>query len=430
MIENPGPGRSALESKQEALLRLLCHYLIYIGKATSLLENSTDEKSLLTKWKTQWNKPAEFTWHPAKGLEMHYRIEPPADWIVSSSEDESLSSIDIDLSEFDGIEQFTQNADLLKCNSCGMFWTSLDANGFCQICRPDTSSEGPLFLQSPFLEGFDFIDIFGASSPNSNLANTELSSSFDHQPLQRFSTASQESHSTCLSCEKVIEVGSNFCSQACRLCYSEHTDVIDPQTPSKLAIAYSPLTVPPIPPSLNDSARPAQELGLAPSDQTASYWSSGNNAAPEISTHWLGLENGGEQPPDAELRAEMEGKEEIIGRSVPGPQPSILLPSSDHLQSSASAETDGLDPNSQPPIPPPTLSRANNGRAPAKQKKTYFCDACKDEMFRPPKNWHFHRTKSSDYRTCVWCGSPTFDYECTGNCRDGTDRTGRLRLLI
>ncbi|KAF1955603.1 hypothetical protein CC80DRAFT_505477 [Byssothecium circinans] len=129
------------EAKQEALLRLLCHYLIYIGKATALLEAATDEKTLLDRWRNQWNKPAAFTWSSTQGLEMHYRIEPPADWIVSSTEDESLSSIDIDLSEFDDLAQFTQDSDLLKCTTCDNFWTSLDENGVCQICQVDISLE-------------------------------------------------------------------------------------------------------------------------------------------------------------------------------------------------------------------------------------------------------------------------------------------------
>jgi hypothetical protein len=134
-----------LESKQEALLRLLCHYLIYIGKATALLETVTDEKTLLHRWRTQWNKPAAFTWNTTQGLEMHYRIEPPADWIVSSAENESLSSIDIDLSEFEDIAEFTQDSDLLKCISCDSFWCSLDHDGLCQICQLDVSLEVDTF---------------------------------------------------------------------------------------------------------------------------------------------------------------------------------------------------------------------------------------------------------------------------------------------
>ncbi|KAJ4294579.1 hypothetical protein N0V90_008270 [Kalmusia sp. IMI 367209] len=133
-----------LESKQEALLRLLCHYLIYIGKATALLESSSEEKTLLERWRTQWNKPAAFTWNCKQGLEMHYRIEPPANWIVSSSEDESLSSIDVDLSEFDEIALFTEDGDLLKCSSCGTLWTKLDYAGFCQICRPSDSTDSEI----------------------------------------------------------------------------------------------------------------------------------------------------------------------------------------------------------------------------------------------------------------------------------------------
>lgn len=92
---------------------MLCHYLIYIGKATALLELSSQEKSLLEHSRTDWNKPAAFTWDCARGLEMHYRIEPPAEWIVSEEEEESLSSIDVDLTEFDDFALFTQGDDFV-----------------------------------------------------------------------------------------------------------------------------------------------------------------------------------------------------------------------------------------------------------------------------------------------------------------------------
>jgi len=124
-------------------MRLLCHYLIYIGKATSLLEVSSDETTLVSKWRSQWNKPAAFTWNSANGLEMHYRIQPPANWIVSSSEDESMSSIDFDLSELDDCDEFTANTDLLKCIACDTFWAMLDINGYCHNCRPRFDSKWP-----------------------------------------------------------------------------------------------------------------------------------------------------------------------------------------------------------------------------------------------------------------------------------------------
>ncbi|PVI06851.1 hypothetical protein DM02DRAFT_609239 [Periconia macrospinosa] len=126
---------TGLEAKQEALLRLLCHYLIYIGKATSMLEEAPDEKLLLQRWRRQWNRPAAFTWSSNQGLEMHYRIEPPADWIISSLENESLSSIDIDLSEFDDLAEFTQDSDLIKCGSCNTFWAMLNEDSTCDNCH-------------------------------------------------------------------------------------------------------------------------------------------------------------------------------------------------------------------------------------------------------------------------------------------------------
>lgn len=146
VFEGTTVQKTELEAKQDALLRLLCHYLIHIGRTTGMLEDA-NETSLLCKWKKQWDKAAAFTWSSSQGLEMHYRIEPPADWIVSSSENESLSSIDIDLSEFDEFDEFTQGSDLLKCTMCNTFWTLLDSNGICGDCQaiapsssePDTS---------------------------------------------------------------------------------------------------------------------------------------------------------------------------------------------------------------------------------------------------------------------------------------------------
>ncbi|KAF1975937.1 hypothetical protein BU23DRAFT_566147 [Bimuria novae-zelandiae CBS 107.79] len=180
------------ESKQEALLRLLCHYLIYIGKATSLLENSSEEKTLLEKWRTQWNKPAAFTWNYKDGLEMHYRIEPPAHWIVSSSEDESLNSIDFDLSEFDDVAMFTEDGDLLKCTSCGTMWTDLDAAGHCLICQsPEYQDEG--FTQLLSFES-DF-DILAHNSTNSSLQlGLDLNNGSFDDFLPAGSTATETAH--------------------------------------------------------------------------------------------------------------------------------------------------------------------------------------------------------------------------------------------
>ena len=146
------------ESKQEALLRLLCHYLIYIGKPTSLLESSSEEKTMMEKWRSQWNKPAAFTWNSNEGLQMHYRIEPPAHWLVSSSEDESLNSIDVDLSEFDDVAMFMEDGDLVKCTSCGTLWTDLDAAGHCLICQ------SPEYQDDGFTQLLSFESDFGPST--------------------------------------------------------------------------------------------------------------------------------------------------------------------------------------------------------------------------------------------------------------------------
>jgi hypothetical protein len=167
-MDEEEPNNDGPESKQEALMRLLCHYLIYIGKATSLLETSSDEKSLANTWRSQWNKPAAFTWNSSNGLEMHYRIQPPANWIVSSSEDESMSSIDFDLSELDDGDEFTANTDLLKCTACDTFWAILDTNGYCQNCQPP-------FDSSWLFQDADIISNLGVSFDSTVDLETDLS---------------------------------------------------------------------------------------------------------------------------------------------------------------------------------------------------------------------------------------------------------------
>ncbi|KAF2117854.1 hypothetical protein BDV96DRAFT_644191 [Lophiotrema nucula] len=133
VVDNLTSHENAPETKPESLLRLLCHYLIYIGKVASLLESSSDESVLVKKWKNDWNKPAAFTWTSSHGLEMHYRIEPPGDALVPSSEDESMSSMDIDLLDLDN--DFMSDSELPRCSACGTHWAILDASGYCPNCQ-------------------------------------------------------------------------------------------------------------------------------------------------------------------------------------------------------------------------------------------------------------------------------------------------------
>ncbi|KAF2266715.1 hypothetical protein CC78DRAFT_566768 [Lojkania enalia] len=189
-----------IESKYEAISRLLCYYLIYIGKAASLLTAGSDEKTLVSRWESQWNKPAAFTWNPTRGFEMHYRIEPPADWIVSRSEDESMDSIDIDLTDFDQTEEFTMNTDLLKCAGCGSFWASLDVLGLCHECGPAFSSTG-----------------FG-SEGSIPISDTCIYTSFSAHPDCTFNDVASPSWSM-LECPKSFET----------LAIEKTTPAIDPQ---------------------------------------------------------------------------------------------------------------------------------------------------------------------------------------------------------
>ena len=173
------------ERKQDALLRLLCHYLIYIGKATALLEDCSNEKNLLQTWRTRWNKPAAFTWSDTEGLEMHYRIEPPADYLVSSSEDESLGTIDLDLSDFEDAALFTQDSDLVKCTACGAFWSDLDPEGVCYSCRL-TTQDGEKGLSTFLATGLDLsasdtLSMFNAPALNIAFGDTNEPGVWPHQ---------------------------------------------------------------------------------------------------------------------------------------------------------------------------------------------------------------------------------------------------------
>lgn len=61
-----------------------------------------------------------------------------------------MSSIDIDLSDFDDGAEFTVNTDLLKCTACGSFWASLDTNGCCENCNPIVVNSGTRYDKEVF----------------------------------------------------------------------------------------------------------------------------------------------------------------------------------------------------------------------------------------------------------------------------------------
>jgi hypothetical protein len=106
---------------------------------------------------------------------MHYRIQPPADWIVSSSEDESMSTIDLDLSEMDGSqESVTVNAKTIKhCTSCNMVSVVLGQSGRCEQCGlfqaeqtgtgDEWTGEDPFPVSLSF--GMDLFDHWDGSVP-------------------------------------------------------------------------------------------------------------------------------------------------------------------------------------------------------------------------------------------------------------------------
>ncbi|KAF2732442.1 hypothetical protein EJ04DRAFT_578393 [Polyplosphaeria fusca] len=145
------------ESKQEALLRLLCHYLVYIGKTASILNASDTEAALVHGWKQLWTKRATFAWNPNKGLEMHYRIEPPPE-----SEDESLDGIEIEFSDPEEGNEFTTNSDLLKCVACGTFWSHLGKNGHCRACETATDEAWIDAFTFPDMSLDSFVDMLSS----------------------------------------------------------------------------------------------------------------------------------------------------------------------------------------------------------------------------------------------------------------------------
>ena len=62
MKQNEVVEGRVIETQKDALIRLLSHYLVYLGKSISLLKSTCDESVLVSTAKDQWNKPGIFTW--------------------------------------------------------------------------------------------------------------------------------------------------------------------------------------------------------------------------------------------------------------------------------------------------------------------------------------------------------------------------------
>src|SRR6266487_562382 len=54
--------RQTDEVKKHELIRLLCHYLIYVGQKISLLPPAWHEKAVIDLAESQWNKRPGFIW--------------------------------------------------------------------------------------------------------------------------------------------------------------------------------------------------------------------------------------------------------------------------------------------------------------------------------------------------------------------------------
>lgn len=68
MKQNEVVEGRVIETQKDALVRLLSHYLVYLGKSISLLKSTCDESVLVSTAKDQWNKPGIFTWLGAHEL--------------------------------------------------------------------------------------------------------------------------------------------------------------------------------------------------------------------------------------------------------------------------------------------------------------------------------------------------------------------------
>ena len=62
MKQNEVVEGRVIETQKDALVRLLSHYLVHLGKSISLLKSICDESALVSTAKDQWNKPGIFTW--------------------------------------------------------------------------------------------------------------------------------------------------------------------------------------------------------------------------------------------------------------------------------------------------------------------------------------------------------------------------------
>ncbi|KAF2794342.1 hypothetical protein K505DRAFT_384142 [Melanomma pulvis-pyrius CBS 109.77] len=54
------------QERADTMIQILNHYLIYIGKAIGLLDDTCDEKSLLRRWQSEWTNREAFGWKITK----------------------------------------------------------------------------------------------------------------------------------------------------------------------------------------------------------------------------------------------------------------------------------------------------------------------------------------------------------------------------
>ncbi|KAH7394831.1 hypothetical protein BKA66DRAFT_285839 [Pyrenochaeta sp. MPI-SDFR-AT-0127] len=129
-----------IQDKEKALLRLLCHYFVYIGNAISLLDRSCDPTDLLSKWTYEWNKPAVFGWQIFKDSpKQEWDGDPfaqPSKFPIAFTE--SLGDIPASLNDSSIFEMFTEP---VACTNCGTLGPFTDINGCCGNCGPAFSME-------------------------------------------------------------------------------------------------------------------------------------------------------------------------------------------------------------------------------------------------------------------------------------------------
>ncbi|OCL06595.1 hypothetical protein AOQ84DRAFT_74097 [Glonium stellatum] len=143
--ENETIENRMVETQKDTLIRLLSHYLVYLGKSISLLDSSCNESVLISTVKRQF-KPTgsvvvRVSFRPAHGSysaninvyipEQHNSSVIPG---AGSAKERCVVAESLDVGDTDFVD-LIEDLDMLKCIPCGKFWPNLDINSICDDCR-------------------------------------------------------------------------------------------------------------------------------------------------------------------------------------------------------------------------------------------------------------------------------------------------------